>query len=255
MSARRDPSSVRPAVAVYGTLARLLPYDARARWGDEQTACFTELARAAHERRGAVRVAVVLLRSTGDLLLRLPREHVRNGAVGTAFSELRYAVRSLLRSPGFTAASVLTLGLGLAAALSVFTLVYGVLLKPLPYGEPDRLVELDHPLQPVPRAGRGRTSADRAAARFGSVRAPHRHGPAARGIPPDRDGGSRRERPRLARCGHGAERGAGPHPTAARGGARSRARSCRRRPVRAHRSGSGFHPRTTREWGDHAALS
>lgn len=144
MSARRDPWSVRAAITVYGTLARLLPYDARARWGDEQTACFTDLARAAHERRGAMSVAFVLLQSTGDLVLRLPREHVRNGAAGTAVSELRYAVRSLLRAPGFTAASVLTLGLGLAAAISVFTLVYGVLLKPLPYGEPDRLVELDH---------------------------------------------------------------------------------------------------------------
>jgi putative ABC transport system permease protein len=142
--ARRDPWSVRAAIALFGTLARLLPYDARARWGDEQAACFTELARAAHERRGVLSVAAVLLQSTGDLALRLPREHVRNGAAGTAVSELRYAVRSLLRAPGFTAASVLTLGLGLAAALSVFTLVYGVLLKPLPYGEPDRLVELDH---------------------------------------------------------------------------------------------------------------
>lgn len=144
MSPRRDPWSVRAAIAVYGALARLLPYDARAQWGDEQTACFIELARAAHERRGASSVAAVLLQSTWDLVLRLPREHVRNGAVGTAVWELRYAVRSLLRAPGFTAASVLTLGLGLAAALSVFTLVYGVLLRPLPYGEPDRLVELDH---------------------------------------------------------------------------------------------------------------
>lgn len=144
MRKRREPRSVRAAIAVYGTLVRLLPYDARARWGDEQTACFTELARTAHERSGAVSVAAVLLQSTWDLVLRLPREHVRNGAAGTAVSELRYAIRSLLRAPGFTAASVLTLALGLAAALSVFTLVHGVLLKPLPYSEPDRLVELDH---------------------------------------------------------------------------------------------------------------
>lgn len=135
---------MRVAVAVYGALARLLPSDARARWGDQQTACFTELARTAHDRSGATGVAAVLARSTWDLFLRLPREHVRNGAVATATSELRYAVRSLLRAPGFTAASVLTLALGLAAALSVFTLVYGVLLRPLPYHQPDRLVELDH---------------------------------------------------------------------------------------------------------------
>lgn len=144
MSAGSGPRSVRVALAVYGALARLLPSEARARWGDEQTACFAELVRNAHARRGAVGVAAVLTRSTLDLLLRLPREHVRNGIAGTATSELRYAVRALLRAPGFTAASVLTLALGLAAALSVFSLVYGVLLRPLPYDEPDRLVELDH---------------------------------------------------------------------------------------------------------------
>lgn len=144
MSARGGPRSVRFAVAVYDALARLLPSGARARWGEEQTALFAELVRTAHERRGALGVGGVLIRSAGDLLLRLPREHMRNGAAGAAASELRYTVRTLLRAPGFTAASVLTLALGLAAALSVFTLVYGVLLRPLPYEEPDRLVELDH---------------------------------------------------------------------------------------------------------------
>lgn len=143
MSARREPGSVRAAVAAYAYLVRLFPEGSRARWSDELVACFGELARTAHARRGVPGVAAVLARSTWDILLRLPREHGRAGA-GTAVSELRYAVRTLLRAPGFTGASVTTLALGLAAALSVFTLVYGVLLRPLPYAEPDRLVELDH---------------------------------------------------------------------------------------------------------------
>jgi predicted permease len=55
---------------------------------------------------------------------------------------LRYALRSLKRTPGFTIAAVLSLFLGLASVGSMFAIVYGVLLAPLPYGEPDRLVSV-----------------------------------------------------------------------------------------------------------------
>lgn len=58
--------------------------------------------------------------------------------------ELRHAWRRLGRSRGFTVASILTLGLAMGAATSVFTLVQRVLLNPLPYPESERLVDIDH---------------------------------------------------------------------------------------------------------------
>jgi predicted permease len=62
----------------------------------------------------------------------------------SVLSEIRPALRRLARTPGFTTVSVFTLGLGIAGTTAAFSVINAVLLRPLPYRDPERLVQLWH---------------------------------------------------------------------------------------------------------------
>src|SRR5277367_922731 len=87
--------------------------------------------------------------SFGDAGAPLSLSLLSGSARMSLFRDLKIAVRHLSKSPGFVATAVLMLALGIGATTAIFSIVEGVLLRPLPFPQPDRLMVLADIIQGV----------------------------------------------------------------------------------------------------------
>jgi predicted permease len=134
---------------LYRVLLRLLPRELRERFGRDMEGLF--LVRLGEARSPAGR-AWVWLRAICDVVgvalgeamttMMTTMTGKGGGGMGSWMQDVRYALRTLRRAPALTVLIVGTLALGIGTSTATFSVVNGVMLKPLPYADPDRLVSV-----------------------------------------------------------------------------------------------------------------
>lgn len=118
----------------YAILLRLYPAAFREEYEREMHAAFRRRHR---DEPNRLRRAALWLSAVTDVLATAPGEHL-----DMLMNDIRYSLRTLRKAPAFTAAALITIALGIGATTSVYSLIPTVLLRPLPFSEPDRMVRI-----------------------------------------------------------------------------------------------------------------
>jgi predicted permease len=155
------------ASRLYGTMLRLYPREFRDVYGAAMTETFSLRAVEARTHHARLRSTWFFVRELSGLAAsaagtrwaklkaqwqkrggasggNFERQSRRRELIGPVARDVHHATRRLLKSPGFTLASVVTLALGIGANTAIFSIVHGIVLNPLPFPEPDQLIYPRH---------------------------------------------------------------------------------------------------------------
>ena len=120
---------------LYRGLLILYPAEFREEYGRELCLALEDRCR---EERSALGIIGAWMHAAWGVLGEAPKEHYH-----VMMQDIRHAIRVMRKDAPITAAAILILALGIGAATAVFSLVNGILVRPLPYGNTDRLVAVE----------------------------------------------------------------------------------------------------------------
>jgi len=146
---------------IYRALLRLLPFEFRAEFGEDMEQAFCDEHDDVSVRRKRPEAVGFWMRTIKDFARTAPREHW-----DLLRQDVRIGVRLLARDRAFATAAILTLALGIGGTTAIFSVVNAVVFRPLPFPEPNRLVEIES----IPKKLTGWTTESLAYAQFTALR-------------------------------------------------------------------------------------